>query len=234
MAYSSAIWTPAGVWMPPTAASGSNWGWIQPMVANLGTLSYGYSYSYCYTLYGGQYYSQTGETWMDAGFVYTDSQGTQHPFAGQLSGYEGQCNSPVVNNTLTVTATDGSGLTLTVSDYYGDSAGGTITTPDGTVLQPAITYYQNGGIYTTPSGNTITDRNGNQITSNSSGQYTDTTGNVALTVAQNTSGGNQTVTYTYTAPSGPQYIYFNYSRTRCRPTLAVRGSVSTGRSPTFA
>jgi RHS repeat-associated protein len=133
-------------------------------------------------------------------FVYHDTFGVSHPFVGDenetIPSGAGTCTILQPPNALTATAKDGSGYTLNVVGM----SEATLTSASGKQISPPVLY----GI---GSAN-ATDSNGNQISVNGSGQFTDTTGNVVLSVAgsapsphtftyKDTSGNPQAVTMTY-------------------------------------
>ena len=112
-------------------------------------------------------------------------------------------------------ASDGSGYTWTnaaippgVSSTVTMSSGGAITAPivqDG--LQPSLTNFA------------IQDANGNKIDFNASNnQFTDTTGNLVLTIS-----GTNPITYTYTSPTGSVHSTVNYTNYNIKTNFACSG-----------
>jgi RHS repeat-associated protein len=122
------------------------------------------------------------------GFRYTDSKGS-HPFTLTFS----DCGW----NSYTVTATDGSGIVLSVTTDLEAS----VTLPSGIVISPPVNSSAGPG--------SITDTNGNVISSNGT-QLTDTidsgTSHV-LTI----SGAAPTVMYNYPGPSGSIHTTASYT-----------------------
>jgi hypothetical protein len=147
------------------------------------------------------------------GWVYHDSLGASHPFWGstQLNNLPSNCGPNVSSTTLA--SEDGSGYTLNLSSY----TDGTVSSPDGKKI--AVPNVDNG-----PA--TFTDPNGNQISVSGTGTFTDTTGNVALTVA-GTAPNPHTFTY-YGIGGGPQQVSMNYQTYTVQTAFGCSGIVEYG------
>jgi RHS repeat-associated protein len=193
LTYDSSIWAPitaGGVktWQPV----GGYWGWEGLTGSSPNNLTYNTTYSSgaC-----GQFGQYTWQQWQFNGFVFTDYHGS-HTFSYtaywvQSNGPSGQC-PPTGAQPATappVQPTDRSGVTLYAVATGPNTISWNVTTPTGFV--PVNGY---AGI----------DANGNEITA-SNGVFTDTLGQIALTVA----GGAppSSTTLTYVAPSGQNATY---------------------------
>ena len=131
----------------------------------------------------------------ESNWVYHDPFGVPHPFGGQVVTYlTCQGNPQGINNPPTK-ALDGSGYNY--SGFVLVNKAGTVIKPGNPPSQPFLA----GG---------VTDSNGNEITNDASGNFTDTTGNVVLSVG----GAGQAPspeTYTYHDSSGnPQSVQVNF------------------------
>ena len=130
-------------------------------------------------------------------WTYYDPLAIPHAFDGStstlVSGDPDTCPQPSME--FTEVASDGSGYTLHTSHYTRAS----ITSSGGVSIVPAVSGNSAG---------TVTDSNGNEITVDGSGHFTDTTGNVVLTVTgvapsahtfqyKDASGNSQTVSMSY-------------------------------------
>jgi RHS repeat-associated protein len=139
----------------------------------------------------------------NSNWTYYDSFGTAHQFSGSssklLRGDGDTC--PSGSPSFSSTATDGSGYTLSVSlDTHA-----IIETARGQEVVPPILTTGSG---TVTGAGTVTDANGNQLSVDASGHFTDTTGNVALTVG---GGAPSPKTFTYKDTSGnPQSVTVTY------------------------
>ena len=127
--------------------------------------------------------------------AYTDSAGTLHPFGIlDVNDDDGTCglNGP---HTLSATATDGSGMTMTVYD----TPGATITLRNGQVISPVVSI-----INSTSNGQT--DSNGNEITTSTTSGVTSFYDTLSSTTAAMTISGTapSPVSYKYFPPSGTQ------------------------------
>src|SRR5258708_32543573 len=168
----------SSVWYPVTAGSTKswqpiyNWGWRGQTEANVGYVSYSEFSATCYYFDHGVKLPGSFHTWVN-NYVYHDPWGVPHGFSGTSHSWSGTGTGGCTlgtNNSVTATATDGSGYTLNA-----DITSGTVTARNGTIYSPP---FGSGNA----SGN-FTDRNGNQVSVNSSGVFTDTLGTTALTVA---------------------------------------------------
>lgn len=204
LSYDSSVWSPVTVngvqyWTPAP-----NWGWKQ--TGRVGNITYTYSSQDCqyFVSYTNQWYTAYTQYWY-TNWKFIDDAGVVHPLSGSTQGWNGStqpntsCDTapPDVPST-TGTATDGSGYTLSVSNY----SNAVVTTPSG------IQVNSNGTIK-------ITDTNGNQITSDTSGNYYDTLS--SQTPVLTVSGS----TYTYTAPGGPAHVTTNYRAYTVRTNFGI-------------
>jgi len=188
LGYDSSVWYPVGVSGSQSWVPGATWGW---QGSATGSISYTRTAATC---------KPAGEVYTYNDWLYTDPNGTAHPFVGE-STYNG-CASPPYRGFTAVTK-DGSGYTLTTLGPTG-----TVTSPDGAII--------------TQSGS-VQDRNGNEITE-SSGVYTDTTGNTVLTIAGGTGFPPTPETLSYTAPSGATAKFtINYSQYTVRTNFGCSG-----------
>src|SRR6266851_5280317 len=192
LSYDSSVWYPVGVsgsqtWQPVT-----NFGWRGQTEVLTGYVSTTVTQvSVC----NGQGALYTASNW-----VYHDSFGVPHLFLGTTQSQRGSLNCNRFDTSLTATAPDGSGYTLNATGAFSLTAN--ITSSGGTITNPPIN--------TTGGSASFTDRNGNVVSVNTSGQFTDTLGQIALTI---TGGAPNPLNFTYTAPSGasPQYK-MNYTQ----------------------
>ncbi len=200
LAYDSSVWYPVTSGSTTAWTPTQNFGWTGNTQSATGYYSY-YLVSYEQVQYYNSWpYYYWYYYW--CGFTYVDKLGVVHNFPGcteqvWLWSYSGQYWY-VYNSypSMTVSATDGSGYTLTVSDYsYAQ-----VTTPSNQQIVPP---------YGSATSATVTDRNGNEITI-SGGTFTDTAGNAALTVAGSGTYSSPT-TLSYTNPQGHSSHYtINY------------------------
>lgn len=148
---------------------------------------------------------KTYNTWTYRGLVYIDPVGVIHPFpttveyySSVAGGCEGTPVGPQPSSPTTVTATDGSGYQATLLAEQG-ALSVSLVNRYGTAIQAPIV--------ANPEGQQGTlfeeDSNGNEITV-SNGEYTDTTGNVSLTVVGSAPG---TTTLTYNLPNSKTSAY---------------------------
>jgi hypothetical protein len=210
LSYDTSVWYPVGSSGNQTWQPVGNWGWsgaTQGATGGLTNSDTDYTCQFCNQF----------TCWYPVGqvqitnWVYHDPWGAGHAFSGtaivNTSGCPSQYGGPNSSG-FTSTATDGSGLTLTVT---GSSNSGTLTSvitrTDGTVVNDPNSYSSG----TSSSG---TDRNGNLITTDGSGNFYDTLSSTTpvLTVAgQGTT--SSPVTFTYTPP--------NTSSAKCGSTNGV-------------
>jgi len=187
------------VWYPATSNGATVWtpvqgfGWRGITEVATGYVSY-QSDTSTYSSGGGRSGTCTITRYFN--FQYHDPFGAAHPFpnAGTQRGTGGSCPSIPSDSDIT---TDGTGFTLNVTNFTRTA----ISTPSGkSIVVPGT----NNGVAT------ATDANGNEISVDGSGHFTDTTGNVALTVA---GSPTSTQTFTYTDTNGnPQTLKVNYAQ----------------------
>ncbi len=195
LTYDGLVWVPvsssgAVSWVPV-----SNWGWTAQTNAVTGYISYPIT---SYSCLGG------GFVWTDGPFTYFDTSGTSHTFAGTVKYTNDTDNCGSQQNSLSVRATDNSGLLLNATLTSPSALTASVTTTSGIVLNPAL--------------GTVTDPNGDAITV-SGGVIKDTLGTTALTIS-----GTNPVTYQYTAPSGAgAQIKVNYSTYKVETNFGVTG-----------
>jgi hypothetical protein len=135
LSYDSSIWVPVGAsgnqtWtpIPQTACGATYWGWGEPKQAFWGYYTYSTTSTLCVVGLNAYYYN------VYSNFAYYDAAGTSHGFNITTTAGCTQCNiSPVTSGTAT--ATDGSGLTMSVSNYTDATAGGAC------VLAPCVGMY---------------------------------------------------------------------------------------------
>jgi RHS repeat-associated protein len=206
LAYDSSVWTPVGtsgaqVWQPT-----ANWGWQGITALTTGYISYSSSSSVCYYRLDDQGPERQGTYTKHYNYAYHDQWGVAHPFSGYTWTYTpSQCGSN--GSSLAPLATDGSGYSYNYST-------GIITARNGAIVTPP----NNSG----SGAGTVEDTNGNEISVNSSGQFTDTTGNVALTVAENGAGNPSTFTYSDTH-GNPQSVTLGYTNYTVQTAFGCSG-----------
>ena len=192
LSYDSSVWYPTGVSGAQTWTPVQNFGWTGDTEIAVGYVSYVQNVSTrgaCTTVRNSQ-------------FVYHDTFGTSHSFNGAatevIPSGNGTCSSESYPGSgLTAVANDNSGYTINVTGISTVS----LTSASGKQISPPI---QEG-----TGSATYTDTNGNQISVNSTGKFTDTTGNVVLTVTGNAPSAH---TFTYTDTSGnSQSVSMNYT-----------------------
>jgi len=180
--YNSSVWYPVTSGSTTSWTPVTNWGWTSTWGGVSGYLTYSAPITYCYDGQG----HPDGETVYYQNWVYHDPwSGKTHAFSGSMVIYSGGCTGTSVYS-FTSTASDNSGLTLSVNNGTG-----TIITKAGISIVPPTS------APTGPVSAPKTDYNGNQITSTTAGVFTDTLGTTALTI----SGANP-VNFSYTAPGG--------------------------------
>ena len=204
LAYNSSVWYPVTSGSSTSWQPVDQWGWSGLSLSGPTYVTYTATNNIINCAYNGTPLNYT--YWHFLWIEYVDSMGIQHSFPTQQAlGYydspyagQGSCpqSGPTQASPTVITASDNSGLTASVIALSGSMAGSlqiTITTPSGKVLSPP-------SVSTPPptsSVNWSTDSNGNQINV-LNGQYTDTTGNVALSIAGE-APSNTVLSYT-TAP----------------------------------
>jgi RHS repeat-associated protein len=152
-----------------------------------------------------------GEIITASNWVYHDTFGVPHPFAGTAILTDcGGSPRPLTG----VVATDGSGYTLTTGPTL------SVTSRTGIVFSPPFNAPQGVGSFA--------DVNGNEISVSSTGVFTDTLGTTALTVAGNATASSP-VTFTYTPPSGTNVAYtMNYTSYTVATNFGVSGITEYG------
>lgn len=197
LAYDSSVYYPSSVSGTNTWTPVFNWGWSSSAAGTTGYMSNTSSSVTCYykqgnlQLPGSLHQSQTN-------FVYHDPWGVSHAFPGITNFWTGNGNGNCTlgtDNGFTITTSDGSGYTLSVTDV-GVS---TLTTKGGVVITPPLNS-QSGT-------STDTDTNGNQITVSSAGVFTDTLNTTVLTIA---GAVPSPTTFTYAAPGGSAAYTMKY------------------------
>lgn len=181
LSYDTSVWYPVGSSGSQTWTPVYNWGWRGQTEASTGYVSSTGGSAACSWSRG---FPNGWHVWF-TNFVYHDPWGVPHSFAGSTNTYSPDCDTP--NNTISATATDGSGYSIN---------GGTITAKNGNNVTPPA---GSGG-----GAATFIDRNGNKITVDNSGVFTDTLGTTALTVSGT---APSPTTFTYVAPSGANAAY---------------------------
>jgi hypothetical protein len=208
LGYDNLIWTPVSnsgtvSWQPVF-----NWGWESSYTAITGHISFKRTIRICKNADG-----ETGSSSSTTGWVFHDPRGTDHPFTGGTTVASGACGT-INNSSFTSTATDGSKLSLNVTNSGSNAQ---IVTAGGSVLVPGLNLL-NGGSAATVSAS---DTNGNRITSDSSGVFTDSLGTSALTVTGSGTTSSP-ITLQYTAPSGlPAQYTINYVQYTVRTNFGV-------------
>jgi hypothetical protein len=211
--YDSSVWSPATVsgatvWTPTQA-----FGWHGDTEVETGYVSYSTEY-FTFTDPDGEDFTET----IHDNFTYHDPFGVQHWFeTSTVNMYCWGTLQPAYCTeqypSFTESAIDGSGYTLTVSNYTTSAITG------ATGKQFAVSSTSSGAA-------TDTDSNGNQISVNSSGQFTDTLGDVVLSVSGN---APNPVTFMYTNPKGTSSNYkMNYELYTVKTDFGVSGVTEYG------
>jgi RHS repeat-associated protein len=181
LAYDSSVWKPTSIFGTPNWTLVPDFGWsAQSQIANAlnGYISVNVTSHMVTCANGKQELSNTYQ------YAYHDPLATSHPFPG------GSIISCLGSQSLTATTTDGSGYTIT--NILGTPHSGTTLTRGGQTILAQV--------YTQQSSPTsATDLNGNQVTTDATGHFTDTLGQVAMTVS---GAAPNPISFTYTAPSG--------------------------------
>jgi RHS repeat-associated protein len=185
--YDSSIWQPVTSGSTTQWQPAQNWGWRGSTEVTTGYMSSFVFNSTCWSFNGSMRYPSGTSTTVSQ-FVYHDSYGVSHPFAGRTVVQTGTCGS--TRQGFTSVATDGSGYTLTAS---AGGCTGTITSRGGTVANPPCG--------STSGAGTITDANGNQITVNNSGQFFDTLSSATPVLTVSSAAPPTPTTFTYAAPA---------------------------------
>lgn len=233
LSYDSSIWYPTLVNGVETWTPAFNWGWKGDTDAVTGFVSYSTTTETLPQQGGPGPNNTTSQTMLPAGgpggiqqctvayyshWVYYDSYGTAHQFTGTTStvtkGNVDYC--PYSSPSFVATAKDGSGYTINVT-FYKKAA---ISNTHG--------QHFNAPVMSEGSG-TVTDSNGNQLSVDSSGNFTDTTGNVALTVS-GTAPSPKTLTYKDTN-GNPQSVTVTYSTYTVQTAFGCAGSTAVSEYP---
>jgi RHS repeat-associated protein len=221
LTYDNSVWFPVTTigttaWQPMP-----DWGWSAQTQPSAGYITYSIiNEGFC------NHY----KWWLLYNWVYYDPLGVPHPFSTTPNVVHYSTDASC-NLSMTTTASDGSGYVISVPNHYTDPSGVVqLTSSAGKViLAPILTQSGVYAYYYTGTGGNLTDQNGNQITVNGSGVFTDTLGQTALTISQNTPGPTTPTTYTYTAPSGANASYtMNYASYTVATNFGISGIVEYG------
>jgi RHS repeat-associated protein len=205
LSYDSSVWYPATVngsqvWTPV-----QSFGWKGDTEIATGYLSYS-----VVTVQVGSGNQRSGECiyTYDTNWVYHDPFGVSHQFWGWTVTNSYPTNCGADSTTASLSAEDGSGYTLNLTS----STKGTIVGSDGKqIAVPNVNY----------GPATATDSNGNQISADGSGHFTDTTGNVVLTVSGSAPSAH---TFTYTDTGGnPQTVSITYKTYTVQTAFGCNG-----------
>jgi RHS repeat-associated protein len=191
LSYDSSVWVPTGssgsqTWAPVGPNSNFSpitWGWRGITEAYFGT--YGYTHTTPGCTVGGTHYSYD----VYSNFAYHDAAGTVHSFNITTTKGSSQCGVTAVSSG-TAMATDGSGLTMSVSNY----TTAVVYAPSGQIIKAE----DRSGTLQDPS---LTDSNGN-IVSYANVTFTDTLGTGAIQAIVPLPAAN--TEWEYTAASGNQ------------------------------
>lgn len=192
LAYNSSLWYPvtsgsSTTWQPITS-SGTYWGWQGLAPAGQSEIAY----TMTYTTSKCPPENSPLQVWSFGGLRYIDPLGTVHYFPGggqyvQSNENCGATTGPDPAGVNTSVATDGSGYQASYTIGRG-ALGITVRNRRGTLIEAPVV--ENSGATGSLAEE---DSNGNEITV-SNGQYTDTTGNVSMSVI-GTAPSNTTLTY---------------------------------------
>jgi RHS repeat-associated protein len=217
LSYDSSVWSPvnssgAQIWTPvgQTSTMSTTWGWRGVTEGQAGFVSNKADTYTCvvdgkirgaYTFY---------RSW-----TYHDLWGTPHTFGIITNTGNSYCGiSPVPSGTAT--ATDGSGYTMSVSNY---------TVP--------VVYSRSGETFhvpvnTTSGASSVTDPNNNQISASVASNtttFTDTLGTTALTV---TVASSSETDYIYTGPAGTASFKVRYTSKTVQTNFGCSGITEYG------
>lgn len=203
LTYDTAIWYPAGTWMPV-----SNYGWSGSEV-NVGFVGYSLTINRVPTPCGKQQGATVTYIYY---WSYSDGFGTQHKFPNPSETIYEACGN-IVYESGGGTAEDGSGYTLSATGSTFNS----LYSTDGNQIFPIG--YAAGGM------GSVQDRNGNEITDNGSGSLYDTLSSTTAVLTISGSGtASSPVLYKYTAPSGATATYtINYTNYTVATNFGVSG-----------
>jgi len=113
LSYDSSIWNPTASGSSQTWTPAANWGWQSPYGGTAGVLTDTSTTTYCTSQINGH---RDGSVTTVTNWAYHDQWGVVHPFPGELVQYsdtDPQCTGTDIT-AFTSTATDGSGLVLTL------------------------------------------------------------------------------------------------------------------------
>ncbi len=200
--YDSSIWAPTeGYWVPATYTA--NWGWTSVGQALFGSNQVIQTTFTCFIISNG-----IRLTFNYSGYYigpYTDSSNTQHPMnPTAIVTHTAQSNCGITAVTSgSATATDGSGYTVSVTNYNHV----VVTGRNGISMSPG----------------SMTDSNGNVLSMNTSGStttFTDTLGDTALTAVV---VSPLKTTYSYSSAGGNVQFTFNYTQQTIQTNFGCAG-----------
>ena len=203
LSYDNSIWQPLGTWYPNVP----NWGWRGTAGGLMGYAWGNHTTNGCYNSQGKYSYDVYGP------WTYQDAQGTLHYFQITVSDGQSTPCSGVPPYSQTLTATDGSGWTMTATA----APSATLTSPSGLVIVPPI-----GTDDPTSGSGSITDANGNAISgvfSASSNSFYDTLSSTTPALRVDTSQAPGTIKYTYTGPGISGDTPVSYTATYTQQTV---------------
>ena len=189
LGYDTSVWSPVNSSGSPAWTPVPNWGWTSSTASVTGHLSNTQTIERtCPVVINPHLPPVDEETIFFYTWTYYDSFGGVHPFIGNTTTWTASPCGSAGSSSLNVTATDGSGYTISAN-----GTSGSVYTRKGSLIGPPTNQFSGIG--------TLTDRNGNVISVDSSGNITDTLGTVALAVA-GTGTPSSPITFTYTPPNG--------------------------------
>jgi YD repeat-containing protein len=215
LSYDSAIWMPTGstgsqTWTLVGQASSLAPGWRGFTEAYIGYYTYTTTQYPCYV-------GQTNYPYpVYSNFTYHDPQGTVHVF-NISTNLASQCGSAVTSGSAT--ATDGSGLFMSVTNY----TGAVIYTRAGDIIQAPVNA-------TSGAASSFTDSNGNEVTGSYLNTFTDTLNTTAMSLGGGHSPSVPT-TFGYTAASGSQaFVEMNWQSYVVQTNFGCTGIAEYGAS----
>ena len=218
LSFDSSVWSLSSVSGSSAWSPVQNFGWRGDTEAVVGYVSYNFDYNEI-TIPGSNGLTCIVNQYSDS--IYPDTFGVSHSFGGNTQD-PSQCFEEGYTKikafpSFTQTAADGSGYTMTVTDYFEAQ----LTSLSGKYIQPL------GG----PAGSGVaTDPNGNEISSDGAGHFTDTTGNVVLTIAGSAPSPH---TFVYTDTYGnPQTVKITYSTYTVQTAFGRSGVAECGPTST--
>ena len=199
LTFDSSVWYPlSGSWKLV-----NNVGWSHSFGEGGGSIANTSTTNYCYS--GGH---PIGAWVVLSPWTYTDPLSTTHTFPASITIYSSCAGNPLTTGTVTTTATDGSGLSMTfvmgtpsggsvsITSITAKNANGDLITPSGVGSGGPAPFYGNPIVVYASTQ----DTNGNMVTVNN-GVYSDTLGTTALTVTAPAIGDGE-ADFTYTGPGG--------------------------------